>query len=88
MNKPSRWPSVRTAALIAGTLAVLAFGEVTYHPQFGLLTNIMIDKIEFTRGCVPSPSPCGFYITYKWALSVLGVFVGVVALRQRKKSAS
>jgi hypothetical protein len=72
MKKTWQWPTVRTAVIIAVMLAVVSFFLMSdYSVRWSLIVNVM-------RGHSFADIP------YRWILAALAVFVGVVALKQRK----
>jgi len=98
MKARLRWPTVRTAVVIAVTLAVVSFFLISnYYPRLGVFGTIMTGEIRL-QPSYDSPEfggfraddrffgNCGAAIPYRWILAVLAAFVGIVGLKHRKNS--
>lgn len=90
MKKAWQWPTVRTAAIVAVTLALISFLFISnYRPGLSIFGNIMTGYFRYEQPC-QNPfdtfdAPCSGYVPYRWILAALAAFVGIVALKQRKR---
>jgi hypothetical protein len=77
------------ACIAATAVAIIGFLFTHgYHPQLGIVRQIMRGVILFTDACrygEDQSDGCGIGIPYRWLLALLVAFVAYVAVRSRKK---
>jgi hypothetical protein len=88
VTNDSRWPTLRTAIIVAAMIATISLCLVSaYRPGMGIIWNLLNIGIAYEPSCYATgnATPCGGAIPYRLILAATILFVGAVALKQRPK---